>query len=99
MDNIQVDKSMLNLLQANFKWLQVDFYEVSSRLQENERLCQLLKLDNSYICFIFPRFPDLDKTNTSQDQQKFEDATEHVIESYVDAFIVSIKADTKKWDW
>ena len=45
---------------------------------------------------LFSRFPDLDKSNTSHDQQKLEDAAEHVMESYVDAFIVSIKADTKK---
>ena len=48
---------------------------------------------------LFSRFPDLDKSNTSHDQQKLLDAAEHVMESYVDAFIVSIKADTKKWDW
>ena len=45
---------------------------------------------------LFARFPDLDKTNSSHDQQRFEDAAEHVMDSFVDAFVVSIKADTKK---
>ena len=53
------------------------------------------KLKELELAFI-KRLPDLEKRNTTEEQTKLTQKVEHVMDSLVDAFVVSIKDYTKK---